>query len=74
LGCYGNLVSQTPNIDRLAKDGVAFDNAFTSCVVCMSARASILTGRMPRTHGFVLNDATTTPGDLQKFVRTSGHG
>ena len=45
LGCAGNLEIKTPNIDRLAKGGVQFMNAYSACPVCVPARSSILTGR-----------------------------
>ena len=47
LGCYGNAVCRTPNLDRLAASGVAFDNAFTPNPICVPARASITTGNYP---------------------------
>jgi arylsulfatase len=49
LGCMGNPVVLTPNIDRLASSGVVFDRAFTPCPVCMASRGAIHTGRLPRT-------------------------
>jgi arylsulfatase A-like enzyme len=45
LGCAGNKVIKTPNLDRLAGEGVRFENAYTCCPVCVPARTSILTGR-----------------------------
>ncbi|MGY8790628.1 MAG: sulfatase-like hydrolase/transferase [Pseudomonadales bacterium] len=45
LGCYGNDIIKTPNIDRLAKQGVRFDNAYTSSPLCVPARAAMATGR-----------------------------
>ncbi len=42
---------KTPHLDRLAADGTRFDACITPCVVCQPARASILTGQLPRTHG-----------------------
>ena len=45
LGCYGNPKVQTPNLDRLAASGTRFDNAYTPSPVCVSARASLATGR-----------------------------
>ncbi|MDX1575329.1 MAG: sulfatase-like hydrolase/transferase, partial [Kiloniellales bacterium] len=45
LGCYGNRVVQTPNLDRLAAEGTRFANAYTPSPVCVSARASLATGR-----------------------------
>ncbi|MDE3167688.1 MAG: sulfatase-like hydrolase/transferase, partial [Acidobacteriota bacterium] len=47
LGCYGNPYFATPNIDRLAKEGARFTNAYAACPVCSPTRASILTGRYP---------------------------
>ncbi len=44
LSYAGNTVLETPNMDRLAKEGVYFKNAYTQCAVCTPARASILTG------------------------------
>ena len=46
LGCYGNPVIQTPNIDRLAESGVRFDRVFTAYPVCAPNRASLATGRV----------------------------
>lgn len=50
-GCYGNPEIRTPNIDRLASEGVRFDNFFCTSPVCSPARASLLTGRIPSQHG-----------------------
>lgn len=44
-GCYGNDIVKTPNIDRLAASGVRFTNAYTTCPICVPARASLATGR-----------------------------
>ncbi|TDF92816.1 DUF4976 domain-containing protein [Paenibacillus piri] len=49
MGCYGNSFVKTPNIDKLAKNGVLFENAFCQATVCTPSRASFLTGRYPRT-------------------------
>ncbi|MFW5894012.1 MAG: sulfatase [Verrucomicrobiota bacterium] len=49
LGCCGNPFVNTPNLDRLAAEGVLFDNAFCQSTVCAPSRASFLTGRYPRT-------------------------
>lgn len=51
LGCYGNEEIKTPNIDRLAKEGVRFDNFYCVSPVCSPARASLLTGKIPSQHG-----------------------
>lgn len=44
LGCYGDKVAQTPNIDMLAKQGVRFTNVFTTAAICAPCRAGIITG------------------------------
>ena len=55
LGCYGNPIARTPNIDRIAGQGMRFDRAYVQNPVCMPSRASILTGLYPRTHGVWTN-------------------
>ncbi len=47
FGCYGNTFYETPNLDRLAAEGVRFTNAYAACPVCSPTRASILTGKYP---------------------------
>lgn len=51
LGCYGNKEVRTPNIDRMAKEGVLFTRAFASNPVCSPTRATCLTGLVPSQHG-----------------------
>ncbi len=51
LACYGNSEIHTPNLDRLAKQGMVFDNAFCPNAFCSPCRASVLTGLMPSQHG-----------------------
>ncbi len=55
IGSYGNTPCQTPNLDRLAAEGIRFETAYTSCPVCSPARASIMTGRYPHQHGICSN-------------------
>ncbi len=47
LSCYGNDFHETPNIDKLAKDGIRFTQAYAACPVCSPSRASIMTGKYP---------------------------
>ncbi|MCD0463325.1 sulfatase-like hydrolase/transferase [Roseiconus lacunae] len=51
LGCYGNTVVQTPNIDRLADQGTRFDNMFVSHSICWVSRTTILSGLYGRGYG-----------------------
>src|SRR5262245_11777387 len=47
LSCFGNPYVRTPNLDRLAAEGVRFTRAYAACPVCSPTRASIMTGRYP---------------------------
>jgi len=47
VGCYGSQFYETPAIDQLAREGMLFDNAYSTCHVCSPSRASILTGKYP---------------------------
>jgi len=51
LGCYGNPEIRTPNIDKLAAEGLRFNRAYCNNSVCSPSRASFLTGLMPSQHG-----------------------
>ena len=52
LGAYGRRVA-TPNLDRLAAEGVLFEQAFCSAPQCSPSRASLLTGLVPHRHGLI---------------------
>lgn len=47
LGCFGSTFYETPNIDRLAAQGMKFTQAYAACTVCSPTRASIMTGKYP---------------------------
>ena len=55
LGCTGNTFVKSPNIDRIAKEGANFRNAFSMTPLCSPSRASILTGQCAHTHGITDN-------------------
>ncbi len=61
--CYGfvNPVLKTPHLDRLARDGTHFSAAITPNLVCQPARASMLTGQLPLTHGVWDNGVDLDP-------------
>ena len=52
LSCAGHPIVKTPNIDKLASQGVRFSNAFVTTSICAASRATLLTGTWERTHGF----------------------
>lgn len=65
LGSYGNEVVQTPNLDKLADQGVKFTNAYSNAPICSASRQSLLTGKYPHATGVNLlftpfNDHTNT--------------
>lgn len=55
-GCYGDPVVATPNIDRLAREGVVFDNVYCPSPVCLPSRMSMLTGIEPHVQQVWTND------------------
>ena len=70
MGCAGNPVVQTPNLDTLASKGTLFPRSYCNNPICMPARASMFTGLLPRDHGVRVNgqtlrsDLPTLPGVL----------
>ena len=71
LGCYGSKEVKTPNMDRLARQGALFDQAFCQTGQCCPARYSIWTGRYARTNGLYYNGQLENPkedtiGDILK--------
>lgn len=67
MGCAGNRIIRTPNIDRLAREGVRFERAFVTTPICAASRASILTGTFERTHMYTF----TRPPLGRGFVENS---
>jgi arylsulfatase A-like enzyme len=55
LGCYGNPAIKSPNIDQLAREGILFRRAYCQEPICMSSRASIMSGLRPDTLGIYMN-------------------
>ena len=74
-GCYGHPFVHTPNLDRLAAEGAKFDAAYTTCPVCVPARASFATGRFVHEIG-AWDNATPFHGDVPSWhsiLRERGH-
>ncbi|MFW8053557.1 sulfatase-like hydrolase/transferase [Vagococcus fluvialis] len=55
LSAYGQLISETPHLDKLSEESVVFENAYTTCPICTPARATIQTGLYPIHHGMITN-------------------
>jgi len=74
LSCMGGPVS-TPNLDRLASEGILFNHAIANCPVCTPSRGSLLTGKYPLSHGAVVNDLPLPTGQptLATAARASGY-
>lgn len=60
MGCAGNPIIKTPNLDTLASQGIRFKNAFVTTSICAASRASILTGLYERTHRYTFNTKSIT--------------
>lgn len=52
LGCYGNPSRETPNLDRMAAEGMLFTDFYTASAICSPSRAALLSGRLPVRNGF----------------------
>ena len=74
MGCAGNEAIETPNLDRLAADGVRFSHCCTSSPVCMPARYSFVSGTYPHNHGMWRNAGRQDPFDETIFHRLQDAG
>lgn len=70
LSITGNAIAKTPHLDRVAREGVMFRQAFATTVICSPSRANILTGLQTHTHGIVDNtDRSAASHQLATFPR-----
>jgi len=74
-GCYGNEKIHTPGVDRLAKEGVVFNNAFTGQAICAPSRSQLYTGNYPLKNGCFLNHVKSKDGQksVTKYMRELGY-
>lgn len=69
LGCYGSRFYETPNLDRLAREGARFTAAYAACPVCSPTRASLMTGLWPQRTG--ITDYIGAPSVPQSWTRNT---
>jgi len=75
MSCAGNPVLETPNMDRIAAEGIRFENAFVTTSLCGPSRASFLTGKYAHIHGVRLN-GQSLPAEQTTFpelLKASGY-
>ncbi len=70
LSCYGSEVHHTPNLDRMADEGIRFTDFYVTSPVCTPTRVALLTGRHPVRVGFTTLLWPTTPGGLPETENT----
>jgi arylsulfatase A-like enzyme len=75
VGAYGSVINETPNIDRLATEGMLFENAFVTNSICGPSRATILTGQFGHLNGVPTNREELHPTKLTfpKLLRKAGY-
>jgi arylsulfatase A-like enzyme len=74
LSCYGSKINQTPNLDRIAKDGMRFLNCFAVNSICSPSRACILTGKYSHINGVtVFNRFDGSQPTVAKMLQAGGY-
>lgn len=75
LGCYGNRLVKTPNIDRIAKSGICFDRAYSQTPVCMPARHALISGKNAFELGMMENTRRRKEirNPMPKLIRDAGY-
>lgn len=74
LSCYGSKVNETPQLDRLAKDGVRFKHAFVTNSICTPTRATVLTGKYSHLNGVpVFNRFDGSQQTVAKLLHAAGY-
>ncbi len=69
LSCYGSEVNTTPNLDRLAKEGMRFEHCLCTNSICAPSRAVVLTGKYSHLNGMIDNGSSIFDGSQQTFPK-----
>ena len=72
LGCYGDAIARTPNLNRFASQGIRFINSYVTNSSCSSSRSSLFTGLYPHQTGFFAPDNTPV-GQIGLAYKGSGY-
>lgn len=75
IGCYGGKNIPTPNIDRIAREGIRFTNCYASCAISVPIRASLYTGLYPAKHGVYQNHKSSNPNikSITSYLPENGY-
>ena len=74
MTCYGSVVNETPNMDRIAHEGVRMDNTFCTNAICTPSRASVLTGKYSHLNGVRgFDDMDQRQMTVSKLMQQSGY-
>jgi arylsulfatase A-like enzyme len=75
MSCAGNKRIKTPNIDRLACEGIRFTHAYTTFPLCCPFRASVMTGKYAHAHGMLANHYPIPLGQefIAEIMRNAGY-
>ena len=69
MSCYGSKINQTPNLDRIANEGMRFNNSFCTNSICAPCRAVVLTGKYSHINGKINNSRQAFDGSQQTFPK-----
>ena len=75
FGCYGNPNVKTSNVDKLASEGIKFNNFYTSQAICAQAESQIFTGMYPVKNGCMANHIGVKPNveSITSLLKSSGY-
>src|SRR3954447_12554051 len=73
MSCYGSAVNKTPNLDRIANEGMRFERCFVTNSICTPSRATIFTGKYSHLNGVpVFNHIDPAQPNVAKYLQAAG--